>query len=62
MLSSAAEILYKTTDYYNPQSEMCLSWNDLDVEIDWSLPSGLEPILSAKYAQGLSLNLLASEV
>lgn len=62
VLSPTAEILYKTTDYYHPQSEVCLAWNDLDVGINWPLPSGVEPILSAKDAQGLSLRLITSEV
>lgn len=62
VLSPTTEILYKTTDYYHPQSEVCLAWNDLDVGINWPLPSGVEPIMSAKDTQGLSLSLLAGEV
>jgi dTDP-4-dehydrorhamnose 3,5-epimerase len=54
VLSPTAEILYKTTDYYHPQSEVCLAWNDLDVGINWPLPSYVEPIMSAKDGQGLS--------
>jgi len=60
--SPTAEILYKTTDYYHPQSEVCLAWNDLDVGINWPLPINVEPIMSAKDAQGLSLSLLAGDV
>lgn len=58
VISLTAEILYKTTNYYHPQSEVCLAWNDLDVGINWPLPSDVDPILSAKDALGLSLNLL----
>ncbi len=60
--SPNAEILYKTTDYYHPQSEVCFAWNDLDVGINWQLPINVEPIMSAKDAQGLPLSLLAGEV
>ncbi|MDF9787830.1 dTDP-4-dehydrorhamnose 3,5-epimerase [Polynucleobacter sphagniphilus] len=58
VISPTAEILYKTTDYYHPQSEVCLAWNDSDVGIKWPLPIGIEPLLSAKDGQGLSLKLL----
>lgn len=53
-LSDATEVLYKTTDYYAPEDERCLIWNDTDVAIDW--PKDLEPILSAKDRLGLSLS------
>ena len=55
VLSPTAEILYKTTDYYHPQSEVCLAWNDSEVGISWPLPNGVQPILSAKDLQGMSL-------
>ena len=54
VLSDAAEVLYKTTDYYAPEDERCLIWNDPDVGIDW--PKGSEPILSAKDRLGLPLS------
>ncbi len=53
VLSDAAEVLYKTTDYYAPEHERCLIWNDPDVGIDW--PKVDEPILSAKDRLGLPL-------
>ena len=59
-LSLTAEILYKTTDYYHPQSEVCLAWNDFDVGISWPLPDGVEPIMSANDLQGLSFKRLTS--
>ena len=62
VMSPTAQILYKTSDYYHPQGEVCLAWNDLDLGINWLLPSGVEPILSAKDTLGVSLNLLNSEV
>jgi len=50
VLSEAAEVLYKTTDYYAPQHERCLLWNDPDIGIDWSLTA--PPLLSAKDKAG----------
>ena len=52
VLSETADFLYKTTDYYAPQFERCLRWNDEEVGVDWGIS---EPILSAKDEQGLSL-------
>ena len=54
VLSDAAEVLYKTTDYYAPEHERCLIWNDPDVGIDW--PKDGDPILSAKDRLGLTLS------
>ena len=54
VLSEAAEFLYKTTDYYVPEDERCLIWNDSGIGIDW--PKGIEPILSAKDRLGLPLS------
>jgi dTDP-4-dehydrorhamnose 3,5-epimerase len=54
VLSEAAEVLYKTTDYYSPEHERCLIWNDPEVGIDW--PKDGEPILSAKDRLGLPLS------
>jgi dTDP-4-dehydrorhamnose 3,5-epimerase len=56
VLSEAAEFLYKTTDYYNPQSEACLSWCDPTVKIDWPIPLGKQALLNAKDAAGLAWN------
>jgi len=52
VLSETADFLYKTTDYYVPDDERCLMWNDADIGVDW--PSG-EPVLSAKDQQGVPL-------
>jgi dTDP-4-dehydrorhamnose 3,5-epimerase len=54
VLSETAEFLYKTTDYYYPQSEVCLSWCDLTVNIDWPIPLGKQALLNAKDAAGLA--------
>lgn len=53
VISEAAEVLYKTTDYYAPQHERCLLWNDPDIGINWSLTT--LPTLSAKDKAGLFL-------
>jgi dTDP-4-dehydrorhamnose 3,5-epimerase len=54
VLSESAEFLYKTTDYYHPQSEACLAWNDSTVCVKWPLPSGISPNMNAKDSTGLS--------
>lgn len=53
VLSDTAEFLYKTTDFYAPQHECCLKWDDPTVAIRW--PTQASPLLSAKDAVGLSL-------
>jgi len=50
VVSDMAEVLYKTTDYYAPQHERCILWNDLDLAIDWGLTTA--PILSTKDQAG----------
>ena len=53
VLSDTAEFLYKTTDFYAPQHECCLKWDDPTVAIQW--PTSANPLLSAKDSLGLSL-------
>jgi dTDP-4-dehydrorhamnose 3,5-epimerase len=48
--SESADLLYKTTDYYAPQHERCIAWNDLDIGINWPLDQ--EPSLAAKDKTG----------
>lgn len=50
VLSDSAEFLYKTTDYWYPEHERCIRWDDPDLAIDWELQSS--PALSNKDAQG----------
>ena len=50
VLSESAEFLYKTTDYYAPEYERCIAWNDPVVDIDW--PIDEEPQLSGKDQNG----------
>ena len=51
VISEQAEFLYKTTDYYAPEYERCIAWNDPDLNIDW--PHEGKPILSAKDQEGV---------
>jgi dTDP-4-dehydrorhamnose 3,5-epimerase len=50
VLSNTAEFLYKTTDYWAPEYERCIAWNDPEIAIDWQLQA--PPALSAKDLQG----------
>jgi len=51
VLSDSAEFLYKTTDYWAPEHERCIKWDDPDLAIDWQL-GGATPLLSAKDQAG----------
>jgi dTDP-4-dehydrorhamnose 3,5-epimerase len=53
--SEAADFLYKCTDLYSPQDERTLAWNDPKVGVQWPLPAGVAPKLSAKDAVGQTL-------
>jgi dTDP-4-dehydrorhamnose 3,5-epimerase len=54
-LSEFAEVLYKTTDYYAPEHERCVLWNDPDIGVDWPL-TGV-PLVSEKDGRGVALKL-----
>lgn len=51
-LSPWAEVQYKASDYYDPESERTLAWNDPTLAVAWPLPAGRLPVLSAKDARG----------
>jgi dTDP-4-dehydrorhamnose 3,5-epimerase len=53
VLSDGADFLYKTTDYYSPQAEACIRWDDPSLAIAWP-DLGQSPIVSGKDAAGLS--------
>jgi dTDP-4-dehydrorhamnose 3,5-epimerase len=53
VVSEKAQVLYKTTEYYAPEHERTLAWNDPDLKIDWKVES--EPIVSAKDQHGVAL-------
>jgi dTDP-4-dehydrorhamnose 3,5-epimerase len=54
VVSASAEVLYKTTDYYAPQHEKCIAWNDPDIGVEWPALS-IDPLLSAKDTAGAAL-------
>ena len=58
VLKEGTEFLYKTTDYYAPQHERCIRWNDPEIGIEW--PLAADPILSAK--DQLALDFSQAEV
>lgn len=53
VLSDFAEFLYKTTDYWAPEYERTIIWNDSDLRINW--PLKIKPVLSGKDAEGIAL-------
>ena len=53
VLSNSADFLYKTTDYYAPQHERAIAWNDPDIGIKW--PLSVPPLLSIKDQQARRL-------
>ena len=52
--SESAQVLYKTTDFYSPEHERSIVWNDQTIGIDWP-DIGFSPILSAKDADASTL-------
>ncbi|MBI3777144.1 MAG: dTDP-4-dehydrorhamnose 3,5-epimerase [Gammaproteobacteria bacterium] len=53
--SESAEFMYKCTDYYAPEHERCIRWNDPDLGIDWPIAQGQAPLLSEKDSKGVDL-------
>jgi dTDP-4-dehydrorhamnose 3,5-epimerase len=56
VLSAQADVLYKTSDYYAPQWERTLLWNDPKLGIAWPLKKGQEPLVSVKDSAGKKLD------
>ena len=54
VLSESADFLYKTTDYYAPELERCIAWNDPELAIEWPLER--PPKLSVKDISGVAFN------
>lgn len=55
VLSDEAEFVYKCTEYYHPEDEYCILWNDPALEIDWPLQQS-QPLLSEKDLKGKFLS------
>ncbi len=54
VMTESAEFVYKCTDYYAPEFDRSLKWNDPEVGIEWPLIDGKQPLLSAKDENGRS--------
>ena len=61
VLSESADVLYKTTDYYAPQHERTILWNDPKLEIEWPLEMGQEIKLSEKDKMGILFEEMLGE-
>jgi dTDP-4-dehydrorhamnose 3,5-epimerase len=57
VMSELADFVYKCTDYYAPEHERSLLWNDPEVGIEWPLVDGEPPVLSAKDERAASLQM-----
>lgn len=55
VLSERAEFVYKCTDFYAPDHERSILWNDPEIGIEWPIEKGIEPILSKKDKNGVLL-------
>ncbi len=55
VLSTKAEFVYKCTEYYAPEHERCVKWDDLDIGINWPIIPKTIPVLSPKDEAGISL-------
>lgn len=55
VLSEAATVLYKTTDFYHPAGERCIRWNDPAIGIEWPLEGIQQTIVSPRDAEGVLL-------
>ncbi|OBS10002.1 dTDP-4-dehydrorhamnose 3,5-epimerase [Acidihalobacter prosperus] len=52
VLSEMADFVYKCTDFYAPEHERCIRWDDPTLAIDWPIPTHAAPLVSAKDAEG----------
>ena len=55
VLSELADFVYKTTDYYTPEHDCCLRWDDPTVGVSWPLPPGSVPLITNRDLAGLNL-------
>lgn len=54
VLSETAVMIYKCTDYWAPEHERSIIWNDKELSVDWPLPKGVTPLMSPKDIDGKS--------
>lgn len=57
VLSKDAEFTYKCTDYYAPEHERCIRWDDPSISVGWPILPGTTPVLSQKDTNGLFLEV-----
>jgi len=60
-LSEHAEMLYKATEFYAPETECCVLWNDPEIAVAWPLDEDQAPTLSEKDINGITLKVLESQ-
>lgn len=53
VMSEEAEFVYKCTDYYSPENDRCLLWNDESINVEWPISPENKPLLSSKDINGL---------
>ncbi len=56
VVSEAAEFIYKCTDFYAPEFERTIKWNDCGLDIHWPVTNGTDPVVSEKDACGCDFN------
>lgn len=57
VLSEAAEFFYKVTDYYHPEAERTILWNDRSLNIDWPIEPTMQLVLSGKDREGIPFGM-----
>lgn len=55
VLSEYADFVYKATDYYAPEFERCIAWNDAGIGIRWPVAGSMQPVISDKDRKGVAL-------
>ncbi|MFC2064117.1 dTDP-4-dehydrorhamnose 3,5-epimerase [Chloroflexota bacterium] len=55
VISESADFLYKTTDFYSPEWERTILWNDPDLSINWPIPGDELPIISSRDLNGMPM-------
>ena len=61
MVSDHAEFAYKCTDFYHPNDEGGIMWNDPDIGVEWPIPQGTQPILSEKDTRNQSFQAFTAQ-
>jgi dTDP-4-dehydrorhamnose 3,5-epimerase len=54
VLSETADFVYKCTEFYAPEHERCIRWDDPGLSVDWPIPTHAAPLVSAKDADGVA--------